>query len=113
VKASATVRPADIKGLRQAATEDRFLRAIVLHEQDRIVPFDVNILAAPISLLWMLQYQLGFVMRASDAPAGCPLPAPGSHNKMMGTLNLICRRNHHPRRAHADAMTTGTAGVWN
>lgn len=56
VKASATVRPEDVKGLRQlkAATGDRFLRGIVLHDHDRITPFGDNIVAAPLSLLWML-----------------------------------------------------------
>jgi predicted AAA+ superfamily ATPase len=56
VKASATVRPSDIKGLRQlkAATGDRFLRGLVLHDHDRITPFEDNIAAAPLSLLWTL-----------------------------------------------------------
>ena len=56
VKASATVRPSDIKGLRQlkAATGDRFLRGLVLHDHDRVTPFDENISAAPLSTLWTL-----------------------------------------------------------
>ena len=56
VKASATVRPSDIKGLRQlkAATADRFLRELVLHDHDRTTPFEENISAVPISALWML-----------------------------------------------------------
>ncbi|NTG48415.1 ATP-binding protein [Agrobacterium rhizogenes] len=56
VKASATVRPSDIKGLRQlkAATGDRFLRGLVLHDHDRITPFEENISAVPLSTLWML-----------------------------------------------------------
>ncbi|AYD04829.1 ATP-binding protein [Neorhizobium sp. NCHU2750] len=56
VKASATVRPSDIKGLQQlkAATGDRFLRGLVLHDHDRITPFEDNISAVPISTLWML-----------------------------------------------------------
>ena len=56
VKASATVRPSDIKGLRQlkAATGDRFLRGLVLHDHDRFTPFDENISAAPLSTLWTL-----------------------------------------------------------
>lgn len=54
VKASATVRPDDTKGLRQlkAARGDRFLRGLVLHDHDRITPFDDNISAIPISALW-------------------------------------------------------------
>lgn len=56
VKASATVRPGDAKGLRQlkAATGDRFLRGLVLHDHDRITPFEENIAAFPVSGLWML-----------------------------------------------------------
>ncbi|WP_184377529.1 ATP-binding protein [Rhizobium sp. BK619] len=56
VKASATVRPSDIKGLRQlkAATGDRFLQGLVIHDHDRVTPFDENISAIPISSLWML-----------------------------------------------------------
>jgi predicted AAA+ superfamily ATPase len=56
VKASATVRPEDAKGLRQlkAATGQRFARGIVLHDHDRITPFDENIAAVPLSSLWML-----------------------------------------------------------
>jgi len=54
VKASATVRPSDIRGLRQlkAATGDRFLRGLVLHDYDRITPFEDNISAVPVSWLW-------------------------------------------------------------
>ncbi|UWU26021.1 ATP-binding protein (plasmid) [Rhizobium sp. CB3060] len=56
VKASATIRPSDIKGLRQlkAATGDRFLRGLVLHDHDRITPFEENISAVPLSSLWTL-----------------------------------------------------------
>nr|WP_309547479.1 DUF4143 domain-containing protein [Rhizobium rhizogenes] len=56
VKASATVRPSEIKGLRQlkAATANRFLRGLVLHDHDRITPFEENISAVPFSTLWML-----------------------------------------------------------
>uniref|UniRef100_UPI0031010E48 ATP-binding protein n=1 Tax=Neorhizobium sp. EC2-8 TaxID=3129230 RepID=UPI0031010E48 len=56
VKASATARSADVKGLRQlqAAIGDRFLRGIVLYDHDRITPFDERIVAMPISNLWTL-----------------------------------------------------------
>jgi uncharacterized protein len=56
VKASATARSSDVKGLRQlqAAIGDRFLRGIVLYDHDRITPFDERIVAMPISTLWML-----------------------------------------------------------
>ncbi|RFB87112.1 AAA family ATPase [Rhizobium leguminosarum bv. trifolii] len=56
VKASATVRPSDIRGLRQlkATTGDRFLQGLILHDHDRVTPFDENISAIPISSLWML-----------------------------------------------------------
>lgn len=54
VKASATVRNADLRGLRQlqAATGDKFVQGIVLHDHDRITPFDAQLHAGPISLLW-------------------------------------------------------------
>ncbi|MEZ2127833.1 MULTISPECIES: ATP-binding protein [unclassified Sinorhizobium] len=56
VKASATVRASDVRGLRQlqAATGDRFLQGLVLHDHDRITPFGEQIAAIPISILWML-----------------------------------------------------------
>ncbi len=54
VKASATVRPADLRGLRllQAAVGDKFLHGLVLHDHDRITPFAANLHAAPVSMLW-------------------------------------------------------------
>ena len=54
VKASATVRPQDLRGLRQlqAAVGDKFVRGLVLHDHDRITPFDKNLHAAPVSMLW-------------------------------------------------------------
>ena len=54
VKASATVRPNDLRGLRQlqAAVGDKFVQGVVLHDHDRITPFGERLHAAPISLLW-------------------------------------------------------------
>lgn len=54
VKASATVRPQDLRGLRQlqAAVGDKFVQGLVLHDHDRITPFDQKLHAAPVSLLW-------------------------------------------------------------
>ncbi|MDQ0469633.1 ATP-binding protein [Labrys wisconsinensis] len=56
VKASATVRPQDLKGLRRLkeATGERFVRGLVLHDHDRITPFDEDIHAIPISCLWSM-----------------------------------------------------------
>jgi predicted AAA+ superfamily ATPase len=54
VKASATVRAQDLRGLRklQAAVGDKFVQGLVLHDHDRITPFDERLHAAPVSLLW-------------------------------------------------------------
>lgn len=54
VKASATVRPNDLRGLRQlqAATGDKFVQGLVFHDHDRITPFGERLHAAPVSLLW-------------------------------------------------------------
>lgn len=54
VKASATVRAQDLRGLRQlqAAVGDKFVHGLVLHDHDRITPFDEKLHAAPVSLLW-------------------------------------------------------------
>ena len=54
VKASATIRSQDFNGLRQLreATGERFVQGIVLHDQDRVTPFDANLHAAPVSSLW-------------------------------------------------------------
>jgi predicted AAA+ superfamily ATPase len=54
VKASATVRSTDLRGLRQlqAAVGDRFVQGLVLHDHDRITPFDARLHAGPVSLLW-------------------------------------------------------------
>lgn len=56
VKASATVRPQDFRGLRQLqdAVGDRFLRGLVLHDHDRVTPFGEKLQAAPISILWSM-----------------------------------------------------------
>jgi predicted AAA+ superfamily ATPase len=56
VKASATVKSDDFRGLRQlqAAVGDRFVRGIVLHDHDRITPFAERLQAAPLSILWSM-----------------------------------------------------------
>jgi len=56
VKASATVRPQDFRGLRQLqeALGDRFVRGLVLHDHDRVTPFGEKLQAAPISVLWSM-----------------------------------------------------------
>ena len=54
VKASTTVRAQDLRGLRklQAAVGEKFVHGLVLHDHDRITPFDERLHAAPVSLLW-------------------------------------------------------------
>ncbi len=54
VKASSTVRAPDLRGLRQlqAAVGDKFVQGLVLHDHDRITPFDEKLHAGPVSLLW-------------------------------------------------------------
>ena len=54
VKASATVRVPDLRGLRQlqAAVGDKFVQGLVLHDHDRITPFDEKLHTGPVSLLW-------------------------------------------------------------
>ncbi len=54
VKASATVRAPDLRGLRQlqAAVGDKFVHGLVLHDHDRITPFDKRLHAVPVSMLW-------------------------------------------------------------
>ena len=54
VKASATVRPQDLRGLRQlqVAVGDKFVQGLVLHDHDHITPFDQKLHAGPVSLLW-------------------------------------------------------------
>ena len=56
VKASATVKTDDFRGLRQlqAAVGDRFVRGLVLHDHDRITPFAERLQAAPLSILWSM-----------------------------------------------------------
>lgn len=56
VKASATVKSSDFKGLRQLqeAVGDRFIRGLVLHDHDRVTPFGEKLHAAPLSLLWSM-----------------------------------------------------------
>ncbi|WP_435169879.1 ATP-binding protein [Falsirhodobacter sp. 1013] len=54
IKASATVRAEDFKGLRKLATalEDRFVQGVVLYDGDRVVPFGEKLFAVPLSSLW-------------------------------------------------------------
>lgn len=54
VKASATVRSQDLRGLRQlqAAVGDKFVHGLLLHDHDRITPFDEKLHAGPVSMLW-------------------------------------------------------------
>jgi predicted AAA+ superfamily ATPase len=56
VKASATVRPQDFRGLRQLqdAVGEQFVRGLVLHDHDRVTPFGEKLQAAPISILWSM-----------------------------------------------------------
>lgn len=56
VKASATVRAQDFRGLRQLqeAVGDRFVQGLVLHDHDRVTPFGERLHAAPLSLLWQM-----------------------------------------------------------
>ncbi|NGO55867.1 ATP-binding protein [Allomesorhizobium camelthorni] len=56
VKASATVRAQDFRGLRQLqeAVGDRFVRGLVLHDHDRFTPFGEKLQAAPLSILWSM-----------------------------------------------------------
>lgn len=56
VKASATIRSSDLSGLRQlqAATGKRFMMGVLLHEHDRVTPFDEKLFGAPASLLWQM-----------------------------------------------------------
>jgi uncharacterized protein len=56
VKASATIKVDDFRGLRQlqAAVGDRFVRGLVLHDHDRITPFAERLQAAPLSILWSM-----------------------------------------------------------
>lgn len=56
VKASATVRAQDFRGLRQLqdTVGDRFVRGLVLHDHDRVTPFGEKLQAAPTSVLWTM-----------------------------------------------------------
>ena len=54
VKAAATVRPRDFKGLRrlQEAAADRFACGIILHDGDRIQKTAKKLFAMPVKMLW-------------------------------------------------------------
>lgn len=54
VKASATVKAGDFKGLQALAEAcgDRFVRGVVLYDGTDIVPFGARLAAAPLSSLW-------------------------------------------------------------
>ena len=55
VKASATVRADDFKGLKllREAAGEKFVRGVVLHDHDQVVPFGENLQTAPVSALWL------------------------------------------------------------
>ena len=54
VKASATVSRKDFSGLRRlaSATRDKFVLGVVLYDSERCVPFEQQMVAAPVSTLW-------------------------------------------------------------
>ncbi|MBB4193066.1 putative AAA+ superfamily ATPase [Rhizobium aethiopicum] len=54
IKASATVTPADFKGLRKvaAATGAAFKAGWVLYDGDKVLPFGDRLAAVPLSCLW-------------------------------------------------------------
>ncbi|MEL6339830.1 MAG: ATP-binding protein [Myxococcota bacterium] len=54
IKASATVKASDFRGLRHLARAcgERFACGVVLYDSAEVVPFDQNLIAAPISTLW-------------------------------------------------------------
>lgn len=54
VKASATVTPADFKGLRKLkeAVAERFAAGVVLYDGESTVPFGDRLFAVPIRSLW-------------------------------------------------------------
>jgi uncharacterized protein len=56
IKAGATLRPKDFSGLKklQEAAGDRFLRGLILHDHDRVTPFNERIHSAPLSVLWTM-----------------------------------------------------------
>jgi hypothetical protein len=56
VKAGATLRLKDLNGLRkiQEAAGDKFVRGLILHDHDRVTPFDEKLQGAPVSLLWQM-----------------------------------------------------------
>jgi hypothetical protein len=56
VKAAATLRPGDFSGLRklQEAAGSRFVQGVLLHDHDRVTPYNEKIRAAPVSLLWQM-----------------------------------------------------------
>ncbi|MBG0511106.1 ATP-binding protein [Agrobacterium sp. MOPV5] len=65
VKASATVRAQDFRGLRQLqeAVGDRFVRGLVLHDHDRVTPFGEKLQAAPTSVLWTMLWRRSWNVR--------------------------------------------------
>ena len=73
VKASATVQARDLRGLRQlqAAVGDKFVRGLVLHDHDRVTPFDEKLHAAPVSLLWQ-----GVTADLASITSAAPVPRP-------------------------------------
>ena len=56
IKAGATVRPSDLRGLRklERAVGNRFIRGIVLYDGEASIPFGERFHAVPISRLWRM-----------------------------------------------------------
>ena len=61
VKASATVRPSDFRGLRKLRkiTGDRFAAGVVLYDGESATPFGDGLYAIPIRQLWDTPYETG------------------------------------------------------
>lgn len=54
VKNSATVNPSDFKGLRylREKAQDNFIRGIILYTGSQYIPFEKDLIALPINILW-------------------------------------------------------------
>lgn len=76
VKAGATVRSSDFRGLRQLqrALGDRFVRGVVLYDGERALPFGEGLAAVPLSALW----KTGTPAPAVPPPSGRPAPVSGT-----------------------------------
>lgn len=76
VKAGATVRSSDFRGLRQLqrALGDRFVRGVVLYDGERALPFGEGLAAVPLSALWKTETPAPAV----PPPSGRPAPVSGT-----------------------------------